>query len=154
MKRSFEVCMHKSAPILAKARNTYSTLIRPFIHCNVSPRDSAPAARQELIELSMQWNELGLDGVVPPYDPTVQELEAQYADFEIALNLRLGLMRSLQTDSDGWVASGDWEVVKAAHDEMFREWLRSAGEDDGGMGEERARVVWPFDTVRDLDLGL
>ena len=148
--------MHKSAPILAKARNTYSTLIRPFIHCNVSPRDSAPAARQGLIELSVQWNDLGLDGVCP-YDPTVEELEAheaQYAVFEIALELRLGLMRSLQTDSDGWVASGDWEVVKAAHDEMFREWLRSAGEDDGGMGEERARVVWPFDTVRDLDLGL
>ena len=146
--QAFEVCMQGFAPILAKARNTNGTLIRPFIHCNVSWRDSAPAVRQELIELSVQWPDLGLDGA-RPYDPTVEELEAheaQYADFEIALNLRLGLMRSLQTDSDGWVASGDWDVVKAAHDEMFREWLRTAGE-GWGMGEGKARELWPFDTV-------
>jgi hypothetical protein len=146
--QAFEVCMQGFAPILAKARNTNGTLIRPFIHCNVSWRDSAPAVRQELIELSVQWPDLGLDGL-RPYDPTVEELEAheaQYADFEIALNLRLGLMRSLQTDSDGWVASGDWDVVKAAHDEMFREWLRTAGE-GWGMGEKKARELWPFDTV-------
>ena len=63
--------------------------------------------RQELIELSVQWNDIGLDGA-RPYDPTTEELERhgeQYADFEIALNLKLGLMRSLRTDSDGWVAS-------------------------------------------------
>lgn len=127
--------MHGYAPIIAKARNTNGLLIRPFLHCNVSWRDSAPAVRQELIELSVQWTDIGLNGA-RPYDPTTEELERheeQYADFEIALNLKLGLMRSLRTDSDGWVASDDWGVVKTAHDEMFREWLRTTGE-DGGNG--------------------
>jgi hypothetical protein len=146
--QAFEVCMQGSAPILAKARNTEAPLFRPFLHCNVSWRDSAPAVRQELIELSAQWNDLGLDGACP-YDPTTEELEAhaeQYADFEIALDLRLGLMRSLHTDSDSWVASADWDVVKRAHDEMFREWLRTPGE-DGVTDEGKARELWPFDQV-------
>jgi hypothetical protein len=111
--QAFEVCMHRFAPILAKAHNTNGTLIRPFLHCNTSWRDSAPAVRQELIELSVQWNDLGLDGACP-YHPTVEELDRhqeQYADFEMALDLRLGLMRSLHTDCDGWVASADWDVV-------------------------------------------
>jgi hypothetical protein len=146
--QAFEVCMHGYAPIIAKARNTNGLLIRPFLHCNVSWRDSAPAVRQELIELSVQWNDIGLDGA-RPYDPTTEELkrhEEQYPDFEIALNLKLGLMRSLRTDSDGWVASDDWDVVKPAHDEMFREWLRTTSE-DGGMDEGKARELWPFDQV-------
>jgi hypothetical protein len=146
--QAFEVCMQRFVPIFAKARDTNGTLLRPFYHCNVSWRDSAPAVRQELIELSVQWNDLGLDGVCP-YDPTTEELEThkeQYADIEIALTLRLGLMRSLHTDSDGWVASADWDVVKCARDEMFREWLRTAGE-DGVMDEGKARELWPFDQV-------
>jgi hypothetical protein len=146
--QAFEVCMQGFAQILAQARNTDDTLLRPFLHCNVSWRDSAPAVRQELIELSVQWNDLGLDGVCS-YEPTTEELEAhaeQYADFEIALNLRLGLMWSLHTDSDGWVASADWDDVKHAHDEIFREWLRTPGE-DGVMDEGKARALWPFDQV-------
>jgi hypothetical protein len=143
---AFEVCMHGYAPIIAKARNTDSTLIRPFLHCNVSWRDSVPAVRQELIELYVQWKDRGLDGSCP-YDPTTEELERheeQYADFEMALNLKLGLMRSLHTDSDGWVASADWDTVKHAHDEMFREWLRTAEEAES-LDEEKARELWPFD---------
>jgi hypothetical protein len=145
---AFEVCMHGYAPIIAKARSTDSMLIRPFLHCNVSWRDSAPAVRQELIELSVQWKDRGLNGACP-YDPTTEELERheeQYADFEMALNLKLGLMRSLHTDSDGWVASADWDTVKHAHDEMFREWLRTAEEAES-LDEEKARELWPFDQV-------
>ena len=144
--QAFEVCMQGYAPIIAKARTTDQILLRPFIHCNVSWRDSAPAVLQELIELSVQWPDLGLHGA-RPYDPTVEELgrhQELYANFEIALSLRLGLMRSLRTDSDGWVASEDWDVVKSAHDEMFREWLRTAAE-GGEMDEVEARELWPFD---------
>jgi hypothetical protein len=145
---AFEVCMHGYAPIIAKARSTDSTLIRPFLHCNVSWRDSAPAVRQELIELSVQWKDRGLDGSCP-YDPTIEDLEKheeQYSDFEMALNLKLGLMQSLHTDSDGWVASADWDVVKHAQDEMFREWLRTAEEAEN-WDEKKARELWPFDQV-------
>lgn len=72
--------------------------------------------------------------------------QEQYAGFKIAQSLKLGLMRSLYIDSDGWVASSNWDIVKPAHDEMFREWLLTAAE-DGEMDEARAREVWPFDQV-------
>jgi hypothetical protein len=105
--------------------------------------------RQELIELSVRWREsTGLDGTCP-YGPTVEYLkghEEQYPDFEMALNLKLGPMRSLRTDSDGWVARSDWDIVKPAHDEMFREWLRTAQE-SGGMDGGNARESWPFDQL-------
>jgi hypothetical protein len=146
---AFEVFMDRYAPIIAKARNTDQLLTRLFLHCNISWRDSAPAVRQELIELSVRWREsTGLDGTCP-YDPTVEDLERheeQYPDFEMSLNLKLGLMRSLHNDSDGWVASSDWDIVKPAHDEMFREWLRTA-EESGEMDEKKARELWPFDQV-------
>jgi hypothetical protein len=143
--------MHRYAPVIAKARNTDQLLTRPFLHRNTSWRDSALAVRQELIELSVRWRETtGLDGSCPN-DPTVEDLERheeQYPDFEMALNLKSGLMQSPRTDSDGWVASSDWDIVKPAHDEMFREWLRTAGE-SGEMDEKKARELWPSDQLRD-----
>jgi hypothetical protein len=146
---AFEVCMHRYAPVIAKACNTDQLLTRPVLHCNTSWRDSAPAVRQELIELSVRWRDsTGLDGPCP-YDLTVEDLERheeQYPDFEMALNLKLGLMRSLRTGSDGWVASSDWDIVKPAYDEMFREWLRTVRE-SGEMDEGNARELWPFDQL-------
>jgi hypothetical protein len=146
---AFEVCMHRYAPVIAKARNTDQLLTRPFLRRNTSWRDSALAVRQELIELSVRWRETtGLDGSCPN-DPTVEYLERheeQYPDFEMALNLKSGLMQSPRTDSDGWVASSDWDIVKPAHDEMFREWLRTAGE-SGEMDEKKARELWPSDQL-------
>lgn len=149
---AFDVCMKGFAPIIGEARSasasTDGLLFRPFRHCNTSWRDSAPAVRQELIELSTRWGSLGFPGECP-YVLTMEELrrhQGQYADFEIAQNLKLGLMRSLHTDSDGWVASSDWGIVKPAHDVMFREWLQAA-EDDEEMDEAKAREVWPFDQI-------
>lgn len=140
------------APILGEAHSasasTNGLLFRPFRHCNTSWRDSAPAVRQELIELSARWESLGLPRVCP-YAPTTEELrrhQDQYFDLEITQNLKLGLMQSLQTDSDGWVASFDWDIVKPAHDAMFREWLQTA-EEDGEMDEAKAREARPFDQV-------
>jgi hypothetical protein len=147
-REAFGVCMQGYAPIIAKARNVDGVLLRPFRHCNKSWRDSAPAVRQELIEVSARWDSLGLDDVCP-YVPIKAELERyqnQYADFEIAQSLELGLMQSLHTDSDGWVPSCDWEIVKPAHDAMFQEWLITA-EDDEEMNEAKARGLWPFDQV-------
>jgi hypothetical protein len=151
--QAFEICMHGYASIIAKARNItdeIQVLLWHCCHCNTSWRDSAPGIRQELLEFSAQWESAGFGASAAsscPYVLTMEELamhREQYADFETALSLKLGLMRSLRTDSDGWVASGDWDVVKPAHDEMFGEWLLTAEEDDD-LDEEKARELWLLD---------
>lgn len=149
---AFEVCMKGFAPIVGTVRNTDETLLRPFRHCNTSWRDSVPAVRHELIELSERWNSLGLTGA-SPYIPSEEELrkhQKQYADFDTAQSLKVGLVQKLCTDSDGWVSKNDWDVVKAAHDDMYREWLetaREAASDDGSISEAKAKELWPFDQV-------
>lgn len=54
--------MKWKVPALAAARAADSTLLRPLRYCGTSWRDSATAVRQELIELSQRWTELGLPG--------------------------------------------------------------------------------------------
>lgn len=93
---------------------------------------------------------MGLAGECP-YAPSEDELQAHgrlYADFQTAQDLKLGLMQRLRTDSDGWVPTCDWDIVKSCHDEMFLEWLqmaREAAQEDGSLTEAKAREMWPFD---------
>ncbi|KAI6812133.1 hypothetical protein KC352_g3960 [Hortaea werneckii] len=148
----FEACMKGFAPVIGKARSLDGLLFRPFLHCNTSWRDSITSVRQDLIELSRRWNDLGLAGACP-YTPTEDELqihERMYTDFQTAQDLKLGLMQRLRTDSDGWVPSSDWDIIKSCHDEMFLEWLQVAKEaarEDGSLTEAKAREFWPFDQV-------
>ncbi|KAI7210387.1 hypothetical protein KC333_g8259 [Hortaea werneckii] len=107
-------------------------------------RDARAKKRRDL--------QLCLAGVCP-YAPTEDELQTHeklYADFQTAQDLKLGLMRRLLTDSDGWVPTSDWDIVKSCHDEMFLEWLqtaRDAAREDESMTEAKAREMWPFDQV-------
>ncbi|RMZ30115.1 hypothetical protein D0859_05782 [Hortaea werneckii] len=149
---AFEVCMKGFAPIIGKARSLDGLLFRPFLHCNTSWRDSITAVWQDLIELSRRWNDIGLTGACS-YAPTEIELQTHerlYADFQTAQDLKVGLMQRLRTDSDGWVPSSDWDIVKSCHDEWFREWLQTAKEaaqEDGSLTEAKARELWPFDQI-------
>ncbi|KAI7158051.1 hypothetical protein KC349_g5143 [Hortaea werneckii] len=149
-KDAFEACMKGFAPVIGRARSLDGLLFRPFLYCNTSWRDSMTAVRQDLLDLSRRWNDIGLAGVCP-YAPTedgLQTHERLYADFQTAQDLKLGLMQRLLTDSDGWVPTSDWDIVKSCHDEMFLDWLQTAKEavqEDECMTEARAREVWPFD---------
>ena len=151
-KDAFEACMKGFAPVIGKARGLDRLLSRPFLHCNTSWRDSMTAVRQDLIELSRRWNDIGQGGDCP-YAPTEDELQTHerlYADFQTAQDLKVGLMQRLRTDSDGWVPSSDWDIVKSCHDEWFEEWLQTAKEaaqEDGSLTEAKARELWPFDHV-------
>lgn len=139
------------APVIGKARSLDGLLFRPFLHCNTSWRDSITAVRHDLIELSRRWKDIGLAGACP-YAPEdeLQTHERLYADFQTGQDLKLGLMQRLRTDSDGWIPSSDWDIIKSCHDEMFLEWLQVAKEaarEDGSLTEARAREMWPFDQV-------
>ncbi|KAL8742757.1 MAG: hypothetical protein Q9190_004805, partial [Brigantiaea leucoxantha] len=150
--QTFDVCMKGFVPKLRAARALDDTLLKPFRFCHTSWRDSAAAVRQELIELSEKWNELGLAGSCP-YLPTTDELaehKKQYEDFETVQKLKVWLMGALDTNSDGWVPTDAWEESKAAHREAFETWMQTTrdaartGKDDI-MTEEEARRLWPFD---------
>lgn len=147
-RQTFEVTMCGYAPKLAAARAMDETLLRPFRYCHSSWRDSAAALRQELIELSQCWSELGLAGLCP-YQPSVEELAEhakQWEDFETIQKFKLFLMRMLDSNSEGWVPTEGWEAAKEAHKAVFEQWMETVREsEDPEMNEERGRKLWPWD---------
>ena len=149
--QTFDVCIKDFIPKIRAARAVDDTLLRPFRFCHTSWRDSAAAVQQNLIEVSEKWKELGLSGSCPylPTDEEFTEHKKQYEDFEIVQKLKLWLTRVLDTNSDGWVPADAWEWSKMAHREAFENWMETAreakGTDPGGMTEEKARRMWPFD---------
>lgn len=147
-RQTFEVGILGSVPKLHAARITDETLLRPFRYCHSSWIDSATALRQELVELSQRWSELGLPGCCP-YQPTEEEVaehNKRYEDFETVQKLKLVLMRALDSNSDGWVPAESWEASKAAHRSVFEEWMETVRHsDDPEMNEERGRKLWPWD---------
>ncbi|TVY45435.1 Altered inheritance of mitochondria protein, mitochondrial [Lachnellula occidentalis] len=146
-KKTFEVILKGYVRKLHDARAMDQTLLRPFRYCDASWRDSAAALRQELIELSQRWTELGLPGSCP-YQPTLEELNEhakQYEDFESMQQLKMFLKRALDADSDGWVPAENWEVATKEHQNIFAQWMESIR--DSGSSEDRARKLWPFDQV-------
>lgn len=149
--QTFDVCMKDFVLKLRAARALDDRLLRSFRYCHTSWRDSAAAVRQELIEVSKAWKELGLTGSCS-YVPTEEELvehKKQYEDFKTVQKLKLWLIRALDTNSDEWVPTDAWERSKVAHREAFEKWIQAArdaertGEDN--MSEEKARRMWPFD---------
>lgn len=151
-RQTFEVCM-MGVPKLRAARALDETLLRPFRYCCSSWRDSAAALRQELLEVSQKWIELGLPGSCP-YLPTQEEVaehKEQYEDFETVQKLKVWLIGFLDTDSDGWVPTDAWEWSKKAHRAAFDKWMEARQEvaketpQTNEMSEEKAQRMWPFD---------
>jgi hypothetical protein len=146
-RKTFEVVLQAYMHVLHDARAMDQTLLRLIRYCDASWRDGAAALRQELIELSQRWSELGLPGSYP-YQPSPDEPTAhagQYEDFETAQQLKLFLKRALDADSDGWVPAEEWVAAKAANRKFYAEWVASVEENGGD--EERARRLWPFNEV-------
>jgi hypothetical protein len=146
--QTFEVALKGWVPKLHDARALDETLLRPLRYCHTSWRDGAAALRQELIELSERWNELGLPDSCP-YQPSPQELTKhvrEWEDFETFQSLKLFLVRSINSKTDGWVPCEAWEAAKDANQSIFEEWMKTAAEsEDPDMNEDRARKLWPFD---------
>jgi hypothetical protein len=146
-RQTFEVVLKGYVPKLHSARAMDQTLLRPLRYCNASWRDSAAALRQELIELSQRWTELGLPGSCP-YQPTPGEFTEhakQYEDFESVQQLKMLLKHTLGADSDGWVPTESWESARRQHKDLYDKWMETIHE--SGTSVYRARKLWPFDEV-------
>ncbi|GIJ86705.1 hypothetical protein Asppvi_005598 [Aspergillus pseudoviridinutans] len=130
--QTYDVCMKGLAPKLRLARLLDPILFRIFQYFHTTWRDSATALRQELIELSARWTELGLQGSCP-FSPTEEELKKHardYEDFETVQKLKLWLRNSLHTNSDGWVPNDVWNAAKDAHRAVYDEWIQTARESE------------------------
>ncbi|KAF4170082.1 hypothetical protein CNMCM6936_005227 [Aspergillus lentulus] len=148
--QTYDVCMKGLAPKLRPARLLDPTLFRVFHYCHTTWRDSATALRQELIELSARWTELGLQDACP-FSPNEEELKKHardYEDFETVQKLKLWLRNSLHTNSDGWVPNDVWNAAKDAHRAAYDEWMQTARESEArgeGLTVAKADKLWPFD---------
>jgi len=142
--QTYEVVLRGFVPKLHNARAMDETFLRIFRYCDTSWKDSAAALRQELIDISQRWTELGLPDPCP-YQPTPEELsehDKQFEDFETVQQLKLFLKRALDAESDGWVPADEWPAKAEENEKLFGEFLESVKESGGN--EERARALWPF----------
>ncbi|KAJ5958954.1 uncharacterized protein N7479_006104 [Penicillium vulpinum] len=148
--QTYDVVMTALIPKLRPARLLDPTFFRLFHYTHTTWRDSAAAIRQDLIELSASWQELGLEGSCP-YSPTEEELKQHardYEDFEAVQALKSWLRNTLDTNSDGWIPNDAWDAASTTHRAAYDEWIQTAKEAEA-RGEDmtvaKADKMWPFD---------
>jgi hypothetical protein len=112
-----------------------------------------PATLQVLLlNLSEEWNDLGLPGQCP-YRPTTDETERAREVREKAQTtqrLKLLLSRNLKCDFDGWVAEARWNEVIPLYRAHYNDFVDSYldGISDAHNKEQARREadsIWPFD---------
>ena len=142
---AYDIILRFNAKKMGAGRALDRTLLGPFTYAATTWRNSAAAARQELIELSQKWDQLGLPGHCP-YQPSMEELEEhreQYEDFEAAVKMKRWLVHKLGANSDGWVPNEAWKVAREANKAAFEQWMKVARR-SGEINEGKARASWPF----------
>ena len=151
---AFELSSRFLTPILSGPRLMDETLLRPFCYSYRTWKNGAVALRHDMIEAARHWKELGLPGQCLYSLPTPNELaehEKEYKLFEAAQVLRRDLSTLLNTASDGWVPTEEWEATELAHREVFTGMLEAAttnqelDEDEPVKDGETLRSIWPFD---------
>jgi hypothetical protein len=152
--QAYDVCLQFWAPRLSAARSIDDAYLRPFRYCYRTWEDGAVAFREELIQTSRRWEELGFAAPCPFPLPGRDDLalhREEYKLFEAAQQLRQSLPSLLNTASDGWVPPQDWEATEAAHREIFEGMLQEIlgneqpDDDEPIRGENDLREIWPFD---------
>lgn len=143
--QTFDVIMKAYAPKLQAGRDLDPSLTRIFHYCLTSWTSNATASREELIDLSQRWEELGLAGCCG-YSVSEEEKALHkklYTDLEDAMKLKEGLMRVLGANPDGYVPIGQWERATDALPSLREQWVASATE--SGTDEADANAMFPFD---------
>ncbi|KAL7657074.1 hypothetical protein ACMYSQ_006128 [Aspergillus niger] len=153
--RAFDVCAQFLIPTLSKPRLMDQNLFRPFRYSYRTWKDGAVALHHDLLDTSRNWGRLGFAGRCPyalPPPPELADHQKMYRLFEAAHNLRYDLAGLLNTTTDGWVPTSDWEAAQTAHHEMFEGMLQAVlsnpdidDPDEPVKDEETLRSIWPFD---------
>ncbi|CAA9963930.1 hypothetical protein PTMSG1_07289 [Pyrenophora teres f. maculata] len=151
--KAYDVCIQFFSTKLSAARALDEAYFRPLRYCYRIWEDGAVAFREELIQTLKLWKELGFTGSCPFPLPSHHEMSILQKDYKVsetAQQLKHSLSSLLNTASDGWVPSDDWEGTESAHRELFQgmlqELLRTEPDDDESIGgEDDLRGIWPFD---------
>ena len=144
--KAYDVSMKARSPKIQAARELDRAMIRPFLYCHTSWRDSATAFRDVLIKISQRWSELGLPGTCR-YRPTREELE-RHEDLNDQLEAALGLkdqLNAIGIRPDGWVQEDRWEGVLEIYKSFYKTWLKQLEAEDVRDYREKLSVLWPFD---------
>ena len=143
--QTFDTIAKGYIPKLQAGRNLDPSLLRNFHYCLTSWTSSATAIREELIDLSQRWQEIGLAGSssysIPEEDISLHK--KLYNDLEDAMKLKAGVMRLLNANSDGYVSNDEWERASEALPLLREQWIASAIE--SGTSEQDAKAMFPFD---------
>jgi Ser/Thr protein kinase RdoA (MazF antagonist) len=152
--KAYDACIKFLAPKLSAARSMEEAYFRLFRYCYRTWEDGAIVFREELIQTSQLWKELGFTEPSPFPLPCPEEIavhQKEYKLYEVSHQLRHILSSLLNTTSDGWVPSENWEGIESAHQEAFQGILQEVLEnvlpddDEPIRGEGDLREIWPFD---------
>lgn len=142
--RTYDAVIRGHAPKISAAWTLDESVIRIFRHYIPIWTIGVTSLRQELIELSRRWTELGLPATCP-YEPSKQELLSHkklHSDLQDAIKLKTGLMQLLNANPDGYVQDAYWSRAQALIPELRKQWIESAVE--SGTSEEEASKMFPF----------
>lgn len=152
--KAYEICLKFLAPRLSAARSLEEAYVRSFRYYYRTWEDGAVAFREELIQTSELWKELGFAVPCPFPLPSPDEIAAhrrEYKLFEAAQQLRHSLRHLLNIASDGWVPLEDWERTQSVHREVYEGMLQEVlgneqpDDDEPIRGEDDLKEIWPFD---------
>jgi hypothetical protein len=152
--KAYDVCLQFWAPRLSAARSMDEAYLRPFLYCYRTWEDGAVAFREELIQTSRRWKQLGFAVPSPfplPCSDDIAVHQKEYRLFEAVQQLRYSLSGLLNTASDGWVPSESWEGTESAHREVFEGMLQEIlgneqpDDDEPIRDGDVLRKIWPFD---------
>ncbi|KAJ5690116.1 hypothetical protein N7462_004508 [Penicillium macrosclerotiorum] len=144
--QTYTVVMQKLVTKLDLAMDLDPTLYRPFLYSHTTWAYGLVGLQHDLIELSAEWSNLGLDGQCP-YAPSEKEIaihRENFEDFETVQKLSLSLVNSIVAESDGWVPVERWPVAKQEYAKLYRAWMDAARESDS-LTAEKADRMWPWD---------
>ena len=152
--KAFHAATQLLLPKIGKPTLMDEAFFRPFRYCSRTWADGAVAFREELIQTSRRWKELGFVGSCPYPFPNAEEIAVHRKDykfFEAAQQLKHTLASLLNSATDGWVPVKEWRATESAHKEMYRGMLQeiletaNADDDEPIKNEADLREIWPFD---------
>lgn len=120
----------------------HDTIRRLFFLCERTYKDGIVPLRDCLIELSSNWERIGLTGS-PPLTLSKEELathEIQLTEYQDWVKLRKYTQEILCSDDDGWVSPElDFNKVQAQEKELFELYLQRQAPETSA---EKARELW------------
>lgn len=115
----------------------------PFTCCQLFSNGSMVPLRNALIQLSHDWENMGLPGNCP-FKFTEDDLQRhnqqvhQYQDTVYLWDIVKGQLR---TDDSGWIPVGQWESTKKMNKYLFDMYMKTLSEE---VSPETASKRWPF----------